>query len=253
MIDLARSEFFKLRTVRLNVVLPLVGVAFVVVVIALVGVFTNLDDTTTTSGDLATIVGVASVLAGLLISVIGVLSISSEFAHGTIRPTLAATPNRTEVFGVKALVLLVVAAIVGLVTAIGSYLVGYAILTARGAEDLTLFASDGTCAVMIGIPLLFMMLTMFGFGLGLLVRSSPAAVAVAILWPILIENVIAIPLALSGVDEPIRYLPYQSALALTSADTDGFPNGRVGGGLYFGLVVIVLVAVAIFVNRRRDV
>lgn len=255
MTDLLRSEWFKLRTLRLNYVLVFVGMAFVVVIIGLVGIFSGGGDfTSTTSADIVEIVGGTVILPGLLISVVGVLSISSEFAHGTIRPTLVATPSRPRVFLAKAIVLAVLAFVSALTIGLLGYLVGFVLLSARGANALSFFDGDGTSTVLlIGLPTLFVLLVLFGYGLGLLIRNSPAAVSVAILWPILIESIIGGALGVAGVDDPRRFLPYQSALALVSPDSDGFGYGRVGGGLFFGVVVMALVGAAIAINNRRDV
>ena len=255
MTDLLRSEWFKLRTLRLNYVLVIIGLAFVVVITGLVGIFAEVRDFRGNgSADVAEIVGVSAILAGLLMSVIGVLAISSEFGHGTIRPTLVATPSRPKVFVAKAIVLTVLAFVSGLVIGIVGYLVGFVLLSARGAEGLSLFDSDGTVTILlIGLPILFVLLTLFGYGLGLLIRNSPAAVTLAILWPILIETIIGTALAIGGVDEPGKFLPYQSALALVSSSSEGFSYGRVGGGLFFGIVVAVLVGAAIAINNKRDV
>lgn len=256
MTDLLRSEWFKLRTLRLNYALLIIGFVFVVVITGLIGIFAEVDRfTETTSGDLAEIVGVSAILAGLLLSVVGVLAISSEFGHGTIRPTLVATPSRSKVFIAKAIVLVVLAFVAGLVVGVVGYLIGFALLSARDAQGLSLFDSDGTLTVLlVGLPVLFVLLAMFGFGLGLLIRNSAAAVTLAILWPILIETIIGTALTIGGIDEPGKFLPYQSSLALVSAgEADGFAYGRVGGGVFFGVVVAALVTLAILVNTRRDV
>jgi len=256
-VNLIRSEWIKLRTLRLNVVLIVVAFVFVFGILTLVGLFvpsSELEDGFgPRSGDIVTIVGVAGVLGGLLVSVVSVLSVTSEFGHGTIRPTLAATPNRVKVFGAKALLLAMIAGAVGLVTGLASYLVGFVLLSARGAEELELFDDDGTVAVLVGMPIFYVILAMFGYGLGLLIRSSPAAVAVTILWPIIIENVLQVALSIARIDDPIRFMPYLSSVALVVAEPEGYSNGRIGGGLYFGAVVIALVVVAIGINTKRDV
>ena len=254
MMNLIRSEWIKLRTLRLNIVLPLVGFAFLVGITALVGIFADVDFEFRRSSDIAELVGFVGVLPGLLMSVVGVLAISSEFGFGTIRPTLAATPNRPKVFAAKALLLAVLGFLYGLVTGLIAYVVGFSLLSARGAERLEFFDSDGTLSVLvIGLPILIMLLVLFGFGLGLLIRISPAAVVVAIVWPIVIEPIIAVAAALGGMEEPQRILPYQSALALVSKDGSEFVNGRIGGGLFFAVVVAAIIAVATVINNRRDV
>ncbi|MFK7919836.1 MAG: hypothetical protein AB8G14_17300 [Ilumatobacter sp.] len=255
MINLIGSEWIKLRTLRLNWVLPLIGLVFVIVITGLVGIFGEINSfTTITSGEIAEIVGFSAILPGLLVSVIGVLAISSEFGFGTIRPTLVATPSRPKVFAAKALLLAVVGLVFGLITGLIGYVVGFALLSARGAEGLSFFDDDGTIGVLfVGLPLLFMLLVLFGYGVGLLVRISAAAVSIAILWPILIETIIAFALAIAGIEDPQKFLPYQSALALVSTDSNDFVNGKVGGAVFFALVVAGIIAIATAINTRRDV
>lgn len=251
MSNLIRSEWLKLRTVPLHIILWCLAGGFVLVITVLVAVL-NGDPRLFSNSDLADLVGGTSIVAGLLVSVVSALAITGEFAHGTIRPTLAATPARTKVFLAKAVVLSVVALLIGIVVMWGSYLVGLVIFDIRGG-DIGLSGSDGSLAVLVGTPFLFVILAMFGYGLGLVFRNSPAAVSVAILWPLLVETVLGGVLSVAGVDEPSRYLPYQSAFALAVTDPDGLVNGRVGGGVFFAVVVVVLVAAAIAVNNRRDV
>jgi ABC-2 type transport system permease protein len=255
MINLLRSEWIKIRTLRLNWILPLIGFAFVIVITGLIAMFGEIDGfTSIESGEIAEIVGISAILPGLLISVIGVLAISSEFGNGTIRPTLVATPNRTKVFMAKAIVLSVIGFVSGLVIGLIGYVVGFVILSARSAEGLSFLDNDGTIGVLfLGLPILFTLLVLFGYALGLLIRVSAAAVSIAILWPILIETIIAVVLTTASVEDPQRFLPYQSALALVATDASDFANGKLGGGLYFAAVVAVLMVMATIINNRRDV
>lgn len=249
--NLLRSEWIKLRTVPLHIILWCIAGGFVFVITVLVAVLTG-NPSIFLASDLANLVGGTSIVAGLLVSVVSALAITSEFAHGTIRPTLVATPARTRVWGAKGLLLLAVGMVIGAVVVWFSYLIGMVILNMRDA-DIGISGDDGTLAVLAGVPFLFGILAMFGYGLGLLFRNSPAAVAIAILWPLLVETVLGGVLSVAGVDDPVRYLPYQSAFALAVADPDELVNGRIGGGIFFAVVVAVLVAVAVIVNNRRDV
>lgn len=251
MTALLRSEWLKLRTIPLHLVLWGIAAGFVFVITILVAVL-NGEPRFFLSSDLGDLVGGTSIVAGLLVSVVSALAITSEFAHGTIRPTLAATPARTKVFVAKALLLAAVALVIGFVILWVSYLSGLLVFNVRDG-DIGISGDDGTLAVLLGAPVLFVLLALFGYGLGLLLRSSPAAVSIAILWPLLVETVLAGVLAVSGVDDPVRYLPYQSAFALAVTDPDDLVNGRIGGGVFFGVVVVALVAIGIAVNNRRDV
>ena len=73
MIDLLRSEWFKLRTLRLNWVLVIIGFVFVVAITVLYSLLVDVDEApfeSGFSGELASTIGVSAVLAGLLVSVI---------------------------------------------------------------------------------------------------------------------------------------------------------------------------------------
>ncbi len=250
MINLLRSEFFKLRTVRLNIWLPFGAVIGLVVITALVGLLTG-EPERFDGRDLMSIVGGFSVLVAMMIGVGTSLGITSEFAHNTIRPTLAATPNRTRVFTAKAIVSVVFGLVVATVAAVLSYVVGSVLANSRGA-DVGLSGDDGTLATFVGIIVLGALLALFGYGLGLLLRNGPAAVSLIILWPLLIENIIGGVLSVAGVDDPFRFLPYTSAFALVIPNGDDAPGGRVTGALFFGAVSVALVIVGIVVNSRRD-
>ena len=251
MTDLLRSEFFKLRTVRLNVWLPFGAVLALVVVTGLVGVLSSGVESTD-GGDLMSVIGGFSVLVSMMIGVGTSLGVTGEFSHNTIRPTLAATPTRSSVFLAKAIVSAVFGLVVGTAAAVSSYLVGSILLNARGA-DVALSGADGSLAAFFGVIVLAVLLALFGYGLGLLLRSAPAAVSIIILWPLLIESILSGVLGVAGVEDPQRFLPYTSAFALVIPDPSDAPGGRIYGGVFFGLVSLGLVALGIVANQRRDV
>ncbi len=69
--------------------------------------------------------------AALFAALIGVMAITSEFRHGTIRPTFVVTPRRSRVIVAKVLASLLMGVLFGL-AAIGlSFGIGYAILAGR--------------------------------------------------------------------------------------------------------------------------
>lgn len=251
MINLLRSEFFKLRTVRLNIWLPLGAVIGLVVITSLVGLLAS-DPEFFDNEDLMSLIGGFSILVAMMVGVGTSLGITSEFAHNTIRPTLAATPNRPKVFTAKAIVSVLFGLAVGAVAVSISYVVGSVLINGRGAS-VGLSRDDGSLASFFGVIVLAGLLALFGFGLGLLLRNGPAAVSIIILWPLLIEGILTGVLSLAGVDDPQKVLPYSSAFALVIPDPDNAPGGRVYGGVFFGIVSLGLVIIGIVVNNRRDV
>lgn len=94
MMHLLRSEWIKIRTVRVNYVLGIIAAAFPVLVIALVTALTN--DQRSAANDLPGVVTGTMLLTALLLGVIGALNLTSEYSHNTIRTTFAAVPQRTE-------------------------------------------------------------------------------------------------------------------------------------------------------------
>ncbi len=110
MISTLRSEWIKLRTVRMNWVLAAIAVAFPLVITVLTTLLVDNDDMN--SGDVVGLVTGTSVVTGMLLGVIGAAGITGEFGFGTIRPTFAATPKRSRVIVAKAIVTVVVGAVV---------------------------------------------------------------------------------------------------------------------------------------------
>lgn len=247
MIDLVRSEWIKLRTVRVNFVLAIIAAAFPIVVITLVAALSS--HVRQTAVDLAGGVTGTMVLTALLLGVVGALNLTSEFSHGTIRVTFAAVPQRRNVLLAKALVSVLTTVALAAIIELVTFGIGAGILTGRGA-DITLRPSDK--AAMASAVLLAGMLTLLGYGLGLIIRNSAATVAVLILWPLLLENLVRLVLSAAGVGNPSPWLPYQSAITMLNPSADSGDPSRLHGVLYLGTIVVVLVALGIFINERRD-
>ena len=251
MINLLRSEFFKLRTVRLTVWLPLGAVLALMVISSAVSMLSP-EPELISNADVMALIGAFSILVAMMTGVATSLGITSEFAHNTIRPTLASTPNRSTVFIAKAIVSALVGLAIGAVAVTTAFLTGSLLLSVRGG-DVTLSDDDGSQAAFFGVIILTGLLALFGYGLGLLLRNGPGAVSIIILWPLLIEGILSGVLSVAGVEDPERFMPYGSAFALVIPDSSDVSGGRVWGGLFFGFVALALVAAGIVMNNRRDV
>lgn len=247
MLNLLNAEWIKVRSVRVNIVLACLAAAIPIIIVVLVAALEGHPSDQSTQDFIGLITG-TMVLTSLLMGVIGALNLTGEFSHGTIRTTFAATPKRRQVLVVKAIVALVSALVFAAVVAVVCVVVGPAILGSRGAPQ---HLESHHWSALLGVVLLAGLLALFGYGLGLLIRSSPATVVVFVLWPLLLEGLIALVLRVAGVDDPIRWLPYQRAIQMANPETDG-DHGRWAGGIYMGVVVLVIIAVGIFVNERRD-
>jgi ABC-2 type transport system permease protein len=250
MINTIRSEWIKLRTVRMNFVLFILAVAFPVIVSVLVASLASINDLKVS--DVVGLVTGSSVVTALLLGVVGAVSISAEFAHGTIRPTFAATPKRMRVLISKAVVIALFAAVAEALVVVFCYAVSSAIASSRGA-NLTLSNQPEARAALIGIVVFAVIVSLLGFGIGMVIRNTPAAVAVLILWPLVVENIIMAILSAAGVDNPQKFLPYISGFGLGNPNAPTSESlSRVAGGLYFGAVTAVVAMAGAMITARRD-
>lgn len=251
MINVLRSELIKLRTVRMNAVLAIIAVAFPLIITVLTATLSDLDGVN--SRNLVGLVAGTSVITGMLLGVIGAVGIASEFAFGTIRPTFAATPRRSRVIVAKAIVTVAVAILVEATVVVLCFGIGSAVMNSRGG-DISLSAAGSAKGGLVGVIIFAAIVSLLGYGLGLLVRSTPVAVALLLLWPLVAEGLIATVLAVARVDHPFKWLPYNAGINLGNPDGAATSEslGRVLGGLYFFAVTAVVAGVGALLTSRRD-
>jgi ABC-2 type transport system permease protein len=243
-IDAIRSEWIKVSTVTVTWVLAIIAVAFPVVVTVLT---TALADEIWDGEELAGLVGGLVIVTSMLLGVVATIAVTNEFAHNTIRPTFAAMPDRLRPLLAKPIVQVVITLVLTVVTVAACWILG-AVLSGD-SPDLGM----GTAMpALVGVVLLAVGLTLLGYGLGLLIRNSPAAICILLLWPLIAEGLIAGLFSAAGADGAVRFLPYSAGFNMALTDTDPDSFGRVVGGLYFFAWVIVIAVAGIVSARRRD-
>jgi hypothetical protein len=100
---------------------------------------------------------------------------------------------------------------------------------------------------------LAVLVSWFAYGLGLLIRNSPVTIAVFLIWPLIIENLVGLVFTLIGWESAVKWLPYQAAIQATVDDQSGADVlGRPGGLIWFGVVSAAIIAAGVFLDRRRD-
>lgn len=251
MIRTISSEWIKLRTVLVHWVLAVVAVAFPLVITVLAALFGSWSDGPFLSDDVGSLVVGVSVVSAMLLGAMGAISLTSEFAHNTIRPTFAATPRRLQVHGSKLVVNTIVVAVLAAAAVFLSWFAAQVIL---GARDRTISIGDGdVLASLVSLVVLATIVAGFGFALGLLIRNSPATVTILLLWPLIIESLVGLLLSVVGWDGAVKYLPYGAGLTATLGEGDADDAlGRPWGLVWFAAVVVVLLAGAAVLDRRRD-
>jgi ABC-2 type transport system permease protein len=114
----------------------------------------------------------------LIIGVLGVLVISSEYSTGMIRTTLTTNPHRGMMIAAKGVVFSVVALVVSLVTSFVAFFLGQAIMSSDHIS--TTLGSPGVLRAVIGGALFLTACGILAFGLGLLLRHSAAGISATV-------------------------------------------------------------------------
>jgi ABC-2 type transport system permease protein len=254
-LDVIRSEWIKLRSVRSTYWTLLVAAVGMVGFGALLcGAYVRHY-----TGEAATPAGFDPAgyslsgffLAQLAVGTLGVVVITSEYQTGSIRATLAATPQRTLVLLAKAGVFATVAAVTGTLASLASFLVGQEILARKHLQ--THLADPGALRSVLGAGIYLAVLGLLGLGLGTLIRHTAGAIA------ILVGLILILPVLIQGLpagwqDATTRYLPSVAGQAVIG-HTRFTPPGHqlapwAGLGLFCAYTAATLIAAAITLNRR---
>lgn len=257
LVDLARSEMTKLRSVRSTYWTLLATVGAMIVFGGLLDAayarhYTGATRPPATAFDPAAYSMSGFFLAQLAITVLGVVVITSEYQTGSIRSTLAAAPQRSLVLLVKAAVFGAVAALTSLIAAVGSLLTGQILLHPTGLQAH--LSDPGTLRSVIGAGLYLAVLGLLALGIGTLIRRTAGAIAT------IVGLIIILPVFIQGLpqtwqDTITKLLPSTAGQAIigrtkfTPPDTTPLPPWT-GFALLCGYTAVILTAAAITLQRR---
>jgi ABC-2 type transport system permease protein len=253
-VDVARAEWTKLRTVRSTYwTLLVTAVGMVAFGGLLSAAYVRHYDgaAAQASFDPAGYSLSGFFLAQLAVGVLGVVVITSEYQTGSIRATLAAVPQRRLVLAAKAAVFGAVAAAIGILSCVVSFLLGQAIFARKGIQ-----AHLGDPAVarsVIGAGLYLAVLGLLALGLGTLIRRTAGAIA-TVVGLVIILPVLAEGLPTAWQDAVTRYLPSTAGQAIIGR-TKFTPPGHllspwVGFAVFCAYAAAALIAAAITLERR---
>lgn len=246
MIGSIHSEWVKFRSVRANIILICITVAAPVVLTVLIAGLAPFGGLMMGEDVFSTTVIAPSMVAVYLCGVLGVLGIGQEYRHNTIRVTFAAQPRRSTVLGAKTIVYGTFGLVAGAATSGLCLVLAAAILNGRDRVFTTVWAD------MLGLLILYVLVTWFGFGLGSIMRQPAGAIPVFLLWPLLIEGIAG--LIIDSVESGYsKWLPFRAGqrMVLGQGDfRDALP--RVAAGAYFAVWTVVILAAGWWLVKRRD-
>jgi hypothetical protein len=188
-----------------------------------------------------------------VLMVLAAMTVTGEYRSGTIRTTFTATPNRTMVVVAKAVIALLFSAAYAAVMTVVAVVVAHLMTPPLVGSHLS-FIDPETWRLIGAIALYAALTAVLGVGVAALLRHSAGAVAVLLLWPLLVEPVLG---NLPNIGSEVGpYLPFANIFRFMDVQwlypSYDMPWGEIGSLVYFTVVVAVVYAAAIVVVNRRD-
>jgi ABC-type transport system involved in multi-copper enzyme maturation permease subunit len=248
---IVQAEVIKLRTARSMVAATATAALLTVGVGAFAAVGLVVQDAAATGPDAA-----ADPLGGALtgispatyaIATLGVLAVTSEYASGSIKPTLAAVPRRAQLVLGKALAVAATTLTVMLTAVLAAFVAAQAIVSIDGI-DLS-WTADGVARALTGSALYLTGVAVIGVGLGWLLRSTAGAVAV-FLGVFVVLPVIGFVLPERVGAAVLPYLPSNAGAAIMQLTPGDGLNPWAGLAVFAGYAALGLVGAAMAVRRR---
>ncbi|MET0133399.1 MAG: ABC transporter permease [Kibdelosporangium sp.] len=192
----------------------------------------------------------AYIVAQLVIGVLGILVVTSEYATGLMQPSLSATPRRHRLLAAKVVVAAGVAVVAGQVLMFASFFLGQAITAGQGVPYASL-SDPGVLSAVAGGGLYLAAIALLAVGLGTIMRATAGALATLVGIVFLVPAIAGIlPSWLQGL---IDFWPSRGAAAVLATVPDpAYPHPWLNlGGMCLGVAAVLVAAFVVF--RRRDV
>lgn len=239
MTRLLLAETIKLRTTRTAIGF---AIAALLLVLALVIVQLAVGDIETREDKLNVITGASGAIT--LIIVFGVVGAAGEHRWGTITPSLLVAPDRVRVIVAKMLAYGLTGVLVGLLLTAVTYVIAIPFLGGEPGPDLS---TSDYVKVAVGGCLVAGIAAMLGVAIGALVRSQVAAVVGTLVYFFVLDPLVQV------IDEDLYPYTISSAGSALSGVESELALSQVSAGLVLLAWALGICALAVLVDRRRDV
>jgi ABC-2 type transport system permease protein len=246
-VNVLRSEWLKLWTTRTTWVMLGIGLLGEAL---FAGLYTGLASLSDIEGPASDPEGLETIATGVgllmvLMLVLGVLNVTTEFRHGTSSSTFLASPKRYPALLAKLAVSLLVGLLAGLAFVVVNGGLSISLLSSRGGD---IPAASDLASVYAGVVVSFAILCAFGFGVGAIVRNQVGAILAAIAFFFILSP---LPELLPGsIGE---YFPAQAVGSLHGTEEGGGALNQITGGLVLAAWATALVAIGTLLICHRDV
>jgi ABC-type transport system involved in multi-copper enzyme maturation permease subunit len=175
---------------------------------------------------------------------------AGEYASGSIRATLAAVPSRLPVLWGKVIVFAAVSFVLMFVAALGAFLAGQSVLSSRDMATAAL-SDPGVFRALVGAAVYLTGAGLIGLAVGVLLRNTAGAITTVVGALFVLPGVIQL-LPSSWNDAIGPYLPSNAANAFMSVQASGGSLSSGAGLAVFAVYLVVPLAGAAVLLKRRD-
>jgi ABC-2 type transport system permease protein len=237
------AELLKIRSTRTTLGLVAGMIALIVLFALLAGLLTKAPHLTTAE-DQRGLLDIGSI-AGLFSALAGVMLITGEYRHGTIRSTFLFDPRRSHVLAAKAIAGLLAGVAFGIVGEALGFGLGYLALHVRG---IPFALRSGQTAHMLGGGLAAVALwAVIGTAVGAIVRNQVGTIIGLLAWGLIVDN-----LLFAFVPSVGRYSPNHAENALEGLTTKHLLTATAGGAVLLAWAAALTIA-GMLTTARRDV
>ncbi|CCH35646.1 ABC transporter permease [Actinosynnema sp. NPDC047251] len=194
-----------------------------------------------------------------VIMVMAALAVTTEYRFGTIKATFQAVPDRISPLVAKAVVVSLLAGLVGEAVAFGSW--GMSWVLAQDNSQLALNSANDWRHVA-GIGLVYAAGAILALGVGALVRQTAGAVSIILVFALVLESVVGF---IPNIGDDIqKWMPFTvvSKFIFGDPDASSLPEGAGppvvgelppwGSFAYFAGIALVIYIISLVVVKRRD-
>ena len=220
---LVGAEFLKFRTTRAWIGFLLAAVALTA--IAAAGTVGTARDDQLGTAQLSRDIVSTSLFTALIALMIGIMSVTAEWRHGTVTRTFLVTPRRERVLIAKELWVALLAAALAVLAIVLVLAIAVPWLAVEGSS----LKLDGGVAGLVGrIVIASVLWGTLGVGVGAVVQSQTFALVGAVIWIIVVEALIIALLRLVDLEGVGEYLPGRALSSFDGTEEGGLTTWAAG-------------------------
>jgi len=256
---LLQSEWTKLRSLRSTWIMVSLAIGLSIGFSALIALTSGLthdswNDDVRAAFDPVLTTNSGSLFGCILLIVLGVTAVTSEYSSRMVRTTFIVNPRRYQVFAAKAMVVGLLGLVITAISIPGMFLVSQPIFGHYGLETASVTDSATYRILIIIILTQVLNYALIPFSIAWLLRGTASAITVSLgfLWlPWMLGPILPVWVK----QNVLRYLPdvaTNSLSGITKADTAQY-LGQTPAVMVIAIWLTGLLAAAAFVLNRRDV